>query len=407
MKKINKLLDEEYNYIELDNGLKVIIYQNDKIVESYAKFTVLYGSNDFANNPKGIAHFLEHVKFAKPDGDYFDVFTKNNASSNAYTNYNETAYYFTSSSNFYENLLNLIEMMQNSHFTSEVIEKEMSIIEQEITMYDQMPEWVIRNHVFTNLCTKTNYGTDIAGKITDINTIQKEQLDEIFQKEYNASNMILTIVTNEELDDVVSFLNDNITLVSKENIQKYHLESNGIKTRYEEIIFEDINNPIISYSYKFNCESNKINLIDYFTLKLIDLMLFNERNPKYNELIEEGILNETLETGSIYNQDLKMFNFEMQDVKVKSFENAIDSLFSLTKKEIKLGLRIIMAREIKLANDKKNFVNKIESILLMNNSVEDYYQTLNDLNDEQIISSFNKLKEEIEKSTILMKSGKI
>lgn len=78
----------------------------------YGIFATDYGSidNKFVNPetnevvkvPDGIAHFLEHKLFESEEGDVFSKFARLGASANAFTNYNMTAYLFTTSSNFTE-----------------------------------------------------------------------------------------------------------------------------------------------------------------------------------------------------------------------------------------------------------------------------------------------------------------
>ena len=91
--------------------------------------------------PDGIAHFLEHKMFEKEDGDVFQQFSKQGASANAFTSFTRTAYLFSSTSDVEKNLKTLIDFVQEPYFTEKTVEKEKGIIGQEITMYDDNPDW--------------------------------------------------------------------------------------------------------------------------------------------------------------------------------------------------------------------------------------------------------------------------
>ena len=52
-----------------------------------------------------------------------------------------TAYLFSCTDNFYESLEHLIDYVQTPYFTEENVEKEKWIIEQEIKMYNDDPDW--------------------------------------------------------------------------------------------------------------------------------------------------------------------------------------------------------------------------------------------------------------------------
>ena len=153
MKKIvNEVLKEEVYYEKLENGLNVYFMPKRGFTKKYAVLATNYGSNELEFIPigenertrvnEGTAHFLEHKMFEQPDGgNAFDKFSMYGASANAFTNFTMTAYLFTATENFYESLEHLIDYVQTPHYTDENVEKEKGIIEQEIKMYNDDPNW--------------------------------------------------------------------------------------------------------------------------------------------------------------------------------------------------------------------------------------------------------------------------
>ena len=112
--KENPYLKEKYYYIHHKSGLDVYVFPK-KMSVSYAIFGTRYGSIDnkfrlkgdaeYTEVPDGIAHFLEHKMFENEDRvDTFKRYAKYGASANAYTSFQLTAYLFSCTSNFYENL---------------------------------------------------------------------------------------------------------------------------------------------------------------------------------------------------------------------------------------------------------------------------------------------------------------
>ena len=151
-KIVNDLLKEELYYEKLENGLEVYFMPKKGFTKKYAVLATNYGSNDLEFIPinekekvtvnAGIAHFLEHKMFEQPDGgNAFDKFSKWGANANAFTNFTMTAYLFSTTEYFYECLEHLIDYVQTPYFTDENVEKEKGIIEQEIKMYNDDPEW--------------------------------------------------------------------------------------------------------------------------------------------------------------------------------------------------------------------------------------------------------------------------
>ncbi len=102
----------------------------------YANYTVDFGSIDLSyelsgvahTDPQGIAHYLEHLMFADNDKDFFDTFSENGASANAYTSFSQTSYIFSATDNYKLNLKTLIEMTQSLNLTSGRVEDEFGVI---------------------------------------------------------------------------------------------------------------------------------------------------------------------------------------------------------------------------------------------------------------------------------------
>ncbi|HJV31055.1 MAG TPA: pitrilysin family protein, partial [Bacillales bacterium] len=179
-------LQEELFHEKLPNGLSVYILPKKGFNKTYATFTTKYGSVDnhfvplgneeFKKVPDGIAHFLEHKLFEKEDGDVFQQFSRQGASANAFTSFTRTAYLFSSTTDVERNLETLIDFVQDPYFSEKTVEKEKGIIGQEITMYDDNPDWRLYFGLIQNLYQNHPVNIDIAGTIESISHITKDLL---------------------------------------------------------------------------------------------------------------------------------------------------------------------------------------------------------------------------------------
>lgn len=402
-------LNEEVKEIILSNGLRVLVYDNPNLTEYYANYTCLFGSNtlEYTINaekrelPHGIAHFLEHVMFASPDGDVFNEFAKNAASANAYTNYNQTSYLFSCSDKFIENLRILVKMVQTRYFTPEVVSKEMGIINEEITMYDQMPEWRLRNDVFEQVCEKTNYKIDIAGTCETIANITPELLDEIFDIFYQPSNEVLVlsgdfskINLKEELEAMqiltADAQNHDVEIIA-------HKESMNTNEYHESISEMESNNiSRASFIYKYDVSDNmEENIKDYFALSIFVNTYFSELNDSYNQALADRKINKSFSANVMAYPDIKvvMFNFNGED----ELETSVDFIKKTMKSEnidekmIKLGLRKLIATEIRALDNKVDLVEGIISCIVDEMELDQYYTLLYDLSVEDVCLRIEKL----------------
>lgn len=203
----------------LPNGLQVILIPKVEMAQTYGIFTTQYGSIDQSfvpinhtesiTVPDGIAHFLEHKLFEKEDYDVFQYFTKNGASSNAYTSFTKTAYLFSSTTDIIDNTKILLDFVQEPYFSDQTVEKEKGIIAQEIQMYDDQPDWRAFFGVLGAMYEHHPVRIDIAGTVESIQQITKEDLYTCYHTFYHPSNMVLTLVGNFDPNEMFAMIEAN------------------------------------------------------------------------------------------------------------------------------------------------------------------------------------------------------
>src|SRR5688572_12596200 len=117
----DRLLREEIVSARLSCGLDAHVVPKRGVSKKVAIFSTRYGSIDLdfspapglppAPTPPGIAHFLEHQLFKKQDMDVLMEFGRFGASSNAFTDYNSTNYYFSGTEKFNDCLDLLVRLV--------------------------------------------------------------------------------------------------------------------------------------------------------------------------------------------------------------------------------------------------------------------------------------------------------
>ncbi|MGJ7920996.1 EF-P 5-aminopentanol modification-associated protein YfmH [Neobacillus sp. LXY-4] len=301
-------LQEELFYQKMDNGLDVYILPKKGFNKTYATFTTKYGSidnhfvplgkSDYVKVPDGIAHFLEHKLFEKEDGDVFQQFSRQGASANAFTSFTRTAYLFSSTADVEKNLETLMDFVQEPYFSEQTVEKEKGIIGQEITMYDDNPDWRLYFGLIENMYHTHPVKIDIAGTIPSITEITKDMLYECYHTFYHPSNMLLFIVGPVNPDAIMKQIIDN-------QGKKQYNDQSEIKRKYDE---EPVSVAEKTKILNMNVQTSKClvgikalntNLSGPEMLKaeltvnvLLDL-LFSKSSENYNKLYSEGLIDET------------------------------------------------------------------------------------------------------------------
>ncbi|CEN24695.1 peptidase [[Clostridium] sordellii] len=312
-KIVNDILKEEVYYEKLDNGLDVYFMPKKGFTKKFAVLATNYGSNDLEFIPinqtekfkvnEGIAHFLEHKMFEQPDGgNAFDKFSKLGASANAYTNFTMTAYLFSCTENFYESLQHLIDYVQTPYFTDENVEKEKGIIEQEIKMYNDDPDWNVYFNCLKAMYSKYPVNIDIAGTVDSIYKITKEELYTCYNTFYNPGNMILFVVGDVDAEKVMEIAkksNHYDVDKLKNEIERFYPEE-PITVNEKEIVAEfPISMPMFNIGFKdsdVGMKGKELLRKEVITEILLDMIL-KRGSEIFEELYMSGLINDNFGCG--------------------------------------------------------------------------------------------------------------
>jgi predicted Zn-dependent peptidase len=208
----DRLLREEIATARLSCGLEAHVVPKRGVSKKVAIFSTRYGSIDLvfspgagrppAPTPPGIAHFLEHQLFKKQDMDVLMEFGRFGASSNAFTDYNSTTYYFSGTERFNDCLDLLVRLVYAPHFTDEGVAKEKLIIEQELKMYDDQPDYRLYKNLMAALYRDHPVRIDIGGSVETIQQIDTPLLSSCYRRFYHPSNMGFVACGDLDPDDV-------------------------------------------------------------------------------------------------------------------------------------------------------------------------------------------------------------
>ncbi len=195
---------------KLSNGIRLIM-DPVKEVESvtlgiWIKTGSLYEDKKYA----GISHFVEHMMFKGTEKrTYSDIsreIDRIGGSINAFTGKEATCYHVKLvSSKLFEGADVLVDMVENSVFPKEEMNKERYVIEEEIKMTLDSPE-DLAHDLSTELIFKGNaLGNSIIGTSSSLKRITQNVMREYVNKRYTRDNIIVSIAGKFDEDEVVSY----------------------------------------------------------------------------------------------------------------------------------------------------------------------------------------------------------
>lgn len=353
---VNKRFQEAYVEETLDNGLHVVIWQKPGFKKSNFVFSTSFGGRDSKQldehgnvhtYPLGVAHFLEHKMFEKAGDDVMEEFSQIGANVNAFTSYNETAYYFSTTNDPIKPLHMLLDFVQELTITQASVEKEKGIIIQEIEMYKQMSDARLFSEVFEALFQTHPMKDDIAGTADTVNAITYDVLHECYRLNYHPSHMILVGVTAMDPSLVLAEIKQNqkqkaFPLLHKAN-RMYYEEPLAV-AKAKQTIEMDISVYKTADAYKFSgiADGMLASKMEWCLTLLLDLA-FSPLSKAYQTWLDEEIINDAfgyeVEVGPDYgvilfsNETMKpdLF-FEMIETTMKTLQNIDETELESLKK---------------------------------------------------------------------------
>lgn len=297
--KIEHSLGEKMFITTLSSGAKCYIIPKDGFGKIEAVVSFRYGSADLrfeafgerVTSPLGTAHFIEHKMFEKENGNYFADFIAGGADTNAFTDFNKTAYYFSCKENFEENFKRLLEMVGSSYFTEENVEREKGIIGQEIAMYDDDPNWVVYFNMLKKLYKKNPVRYGIAGTKETVNAICSSDLKIAFDAFYSPENMRIVVCGNVDYERIVEIAEAVIEPKASRTKRAVINEPTDIGRNY---ISESmgLSKPVFNLGFKLEPEEMGIKKV-YGTKMLLDIIA-GESSYLYGRLLKNGLVDESM-----------------------------------------------------------------------------------------------------------------
>ncbi len=366
MKKINLKNIDMTLYIEvLSNGLEIYMlpYKNKK--NYYVTFATRYGSDvlEFTDinrksyrPPLGIAHFLEHKMFEEESGeDPFTFYAKSGTDCNAATSFDGTQYMFWGNKNFNKNLEYLLRFVTHPYFTDQNVKKEKGIIAEEIKMYRDYPDYKLELKLRENLYKNHPRRLDIAGTVSEINKITKDDLYTCYNSFYVPSNMFILMTGNFDPLIALEVIRNELDSNKKGKITRIKKITEPIKVNKEkDVIKGNIEIPKIAIGLKISTKDMGLDDLELsLYLNMLTTIMFGDSSLFKEKVREKKILN-GLSVGWENLEDISTFYIQASSIKPDELIDEILNEFNnITVDESSFNRikKVWISREIRNVDD--------------------------------------------------------
>lgn len=197
--------------ITLDNGLRIVHEYLDHVRSCALGIWVQSGSRHEPEELCGISHFIEHMLFKGTENrtaaQLASDFDAIGGQSNAFTTKEHTCYYCRSLGEHLSRAAELLcDMYFNSSFDQKQVDLERSVIIEEIGMYEDTPDDLVNEQLFSGIYDGFKLGRPILGTKESLGGISGEILKQYRENNYTPKNTIVSLCgrySDEDLQAIV------------------------------------------------------------------------------------------------------------------------------------------------------------------------------------------------------------
>jgi zinc protease len=374
----------EFTEYELDNGLTVILHQDNSAPVVTTSVMYHVGAKDEDPERTGFAHFFEHLLFEETKnikkGSWFKMVTSNGGSNNANTSDDRTYYY----ENFPSNNLELGLWMESERMLHPIIDQkgvdtQNEVVKEEKRLrVDNAPYGQILAEVKKNLYTKHPYRWATIGSMEHLDAATLEEFQAFNDKFYVPNNATLVVAGDIDVEKTKKMVEDYFGPIPKgAPVERVNIKEDPI-TEQINATYEDPNIQLPAIVTAYRTPSMKER--DAYVLNMISSVLSDGKSSRlYKKLVDEQ--KQALEIGA--------FNISQEDYGqyivfgIPMGDTPLDTLIQETDEEIKkIQTELISEREFeKLQNTFENrFVNSNSSIAGIAGSLATYSMLYGDTN---------------------------
>jgi predicted Zn-dependent peptidase len=199
----------------LSNGITLVHRQVLHTEISHVGIMLDIGSRDELDSEQGLAHFWEHLAFkGTPKYNNMQIINRLEligGELNAYTTKEKICFHASVLTPYFERALELLtEITFHSTFPEKELEKERSVILEEMAMYYEAPEDAIQDDFDELLFPQHPLGINILGTAEHVQSFQKKDLHTFIDRNLDTSRIVISSIGKLAHDKVFAWAEKHV-----------------------------------------------------------------------------------------------------------------------------------------------------------------------------------------------------
>jgi Predicted Zn-dependent peptidases len=282
----------EFTEFDLENGLHVILHQDNSTPIVAITTTYHVGSKNEQADRTGFAHFFEHLMFEGSEyikrGEIMQLIQNAGGQLNASTSFDETNYYFLLPSN----QVNLglwveSERMLHAKIDSIGVETQRKVVKEERRQsIDNRPYGTIFENIFGHSFTVHPYRWTPIGSFQYIDKATIDEFRDFYKTFYVPNNAILSIAGDFKTDEMKALVTKYFGEIpkGKKDIYRPNIVEPKKTKEVRDTVYDKIQLPAFISAYHVPAQGTD----DYYALSMLTTLLSSGQSSRlYKELVDK------------------------------------------------------------------------------------------------------------------------
>lgn len=363
----------------LENGLTIIGEEIPYVKSISLGVWINAGSRIEDEEISGVSHFIEHMLFKgtrnRTSKQIASEIDNLGGQINAFTSKECTCYYVKLLDSHIDIGIDVLsDMILNSKFNEDDLDKERSVIIEELKMYEDSPEDLAYDLLTENIYKNDPLGMNIIGTEESLNRLNREKLLDYFNKYYVPNNSVIAISGNFNFDEIINKIEEKFKVWKKRDVNV------DIKKAEFKSCFLTKNKDIEQVNLAMSLEAVPIESDkEVYALAVINTVFGGSISSRLFQKIreEKGLVYSIYSSQSLYRKcgELGIFASMSNEHLKEVYESIIEEIkiikkYYLTNQEIKESKEQLKGSYILGLESTSSRMMSIGRALLLNNKVE-------------------------------------
>ena len=363
----------------LENGLTIIGEEIPYVKSISLGVWINAGSRIEDEEISGVSHFIEHMLFKgtrnRTSKQIASEIDNLGGQINAFTSKECTCYYVKLLDSHIDIGIDVLsDMILNSKFNEDDLDKERSVIIEELKMYEDSPEDLAYDLLTENIYKNDPLGMNIIGTEESLNRLNRETLLDYFNKYYVPNNSVIAISGNFNFDEIINKIEEKFKVWKKRDVNV------DIKKAEFKSCFLTKNKDIEQVNLAMSLEAVPLeNDKEVYALAVINTVFGGSISSRLFQKIreEKGLVYSIYSSQSLYRKcgELGIFASMSNEHLKEVYESIIEEIkimkkYYLTDQEIKESKEQLKGSYILGLESTSSRMMSIGRALLLNNKVE-------------------------------------